>query len=85
MNKVILPKTEASIFRGLVRDLIKAYPQETAFIGYGGYSQKQQVFLISHDRIIVLENPVTAYSLDADVTVEKFVDLEIKVLIQPPF
>jgi len=82
MNKII-QKNASPIYKGTIMGLLSKNVSETAFIGKTNYSNFDNIntlFLITSYGIVNVGYPMCAYSLELAIEVDRFVDLEIRVI-----
>lgn len=67
-----------------VGDLIRTNYSEhaNAFIGKCGFGPPNSLYIVTYDSIILASNPGKAWDREANVTVDRFVDLDIKIVEQ---
>lgn len=83
MNKVIMPEQEASKNMTLSdwrRTADYGY-KHTAFIGQCGTGPSNALYLITSNCVVLAERPTECWDFDGTrCTVDRFVDIEIRVL-----
>ena len=83
MNKVVLDTHINQPFIGTVNDLLckaqERRPPETAFIGDVG-PYRSDLFLITFGHIILATDPHLSWSDTSRVTLNKFVNIEIRIV-----
>lgn len=86
MNKVIMPEQEEAPKNMTVGELMKVSEwglKHTAFVGQCGTGPRWSLYLIACNHVILASRPKTMWGVDGmatPVTVDRFVDIEIRVL-----
>jgi len=78
MNKVI-KGTKVSSKKYTVGNLCKSC-KETAFIGKCGGGPEDSLYLITYEGIVLAFDPKMTWNDSANITVNRFVDIEIKAI-----
>jgi len=82
MNYVIMPSNKITTKEFKLKDLtLENKGTQTAFIGRCGLGPDRSLYLVTYNRIILANDPDRSWSSpNCSVLVDRFVDVEIKVL-----
>jgi len=80
MNTIIMPENKGLPMLTVQSLCDDVSDTQTAFIGRCGWGPEHSLYLISYGRVLLASRPRSSWEGLADVTVDRFVDVEIKVL-----